>query len=399
MEMFFIENKIYQNDCLYKLKENKEESGLVKSEVFYSMIKDKIYIKKYCLCNAIVNNVDTDNYLINCYLLLDDNNIKAVLKFNNIDTNIKYIKEYFYPQRIILCKIIDIKPRHNLYEIDISNKLDDLLSIKDFFKEQKNTHNLLLEEKYTSLDNNDFIIQGIKELKDIQDIEEKKKEDEKKLHYTLIDMENEQFFRNVNYKRLKKINVFDYKIRPSFRGENYLRLSFFLLMIFSFITLIFSSLFLDRICTIILGLIFIGLLIKTLYDHKKEKKNNENTELKDERTKILFEKDPDLIDEENNLFSFASIESVDDKKAYGLYASETNIGSDRFLSDIYIDAENISALQAKIIREDNYFYIMDCSDRNNTYLGNRKLEKDKLYEIKNGQGIRFGDKEYEFKIN
>ena len=229
MERYFIENKIYQNDCIYKLKESKEEIGLVKSEVFYSMIKDKIYIKKYCLCNAIVNNIDTENFLINCFLIRDENNIKAVLKFNNIDTSIKNIKEYFYPQRIILCKIIDIKPRHNSYEIEISNKLEDLLSIKDFFKDQKNMNNILLEEKYSSIDNNDFIIQGIKELKEIKESEEKKNDDQKKLHYTLINMENEQFFRNVDYNILKKINVFDYKIRPSFRGENYLRLSFLLI--------------------------------------------------------------------------------------------------------------------------------------------------------------------------
>ena len=229
MERYFIENKIYQNDCIYKLKESKEEIGLVKSEVFYSMIKDKIYIKKYCLCNAIVNNIDTENFLINCFLIRDENNIKAVLKFNNIDTSIKNIKEYFYPQRIILCKIIDIKPRHNSYEIEISNKLEDLLSIKDFFKDQKIMNNIILEEKYSSIDNNDFIIQGIKELKEIKESEEKKNDDQKKLHYTLINMENEQFFRNVDYNILKKINVFDYKIRPSFRGENYLRLSFLLI--------------------------------------------------------------------------------------------------------------------------------------------------------------------------
>ena len=177
------------------------------------------------------------------------------------------------------------------------------------------------------------------------------------------------------------------------------RLSFILLMIFSFITLVFSVLFLDRICSVFLGIIFCGLLVKTLYDYKKDKEITENNELRSERTKILFEKDPDLPDDDCNLFSFASIESEDDKKAYGIYANETIIGSDRFLSDIHIEDEEISALQAKIIKEDNSFYITDCSDRNNTYLENRTLEKDKLYEIKDGHELRFGNKVFQFKIN
>lgn len=177
------------------------------------------------------------------------------------------------------------------------------------------------------------------------------------------------------------------------------KLSFILLMIFSFITLIFSILFLDRICSIILGIIFCCLLVKTLYDHKKDKAKPETSDLSKDRTQILFEKDPDIPDDNCNLFSFASIESVEDKKAYGIYASETTIGSDRFLSDIYLDDEKISALQAKILKEDNSFFVMDCSDRNNTYLENRALEKEKPYEIKDGHEIRFGDKVFLFKIN
>ena len=177
------------------------------------------------------------------------------------------------------------------------------------------------------------------------------------------------------------------------------RLSFFLLMIFSLITLVFSVIFLDRICSVILGIIFCCLLIKTLYDHKKDKNLSEDSDLKKDRTQILFEKDPDLPDDDCNLFSFASIESADDKKAYGIYAKETTIGSDRFLSDIHIDDEIISALQAKILKEDNSFFIMDCSNRNNTYLENRSLEKDKPYEIKDGNELRFGNKVFRFKIN
>ncbi|MCR5618380.1 MAG: FHA domain-containing protein [Clostridiales bacterium] len=176
------------------------------------------------------------------------------------------------------------------------------------------------------------------------------------------------------------------------------RLSFFLLTCFSFLALIFSAFFLEQFCTVILGIIFAGLLIKTYYDYKTAKKEETGNDLINDRTTILFGEDPDLIGDDN-LFSFASLSSTEDKKAYGLYAHETKIGSDRFLSDIHIDDNKLSAIQAKIIREDNCFYIIDCSERNNTFLENRSLEKEKRYEIKNGQKISFGDKEFEFSVN
>ena len=57
IELFFYENKINQYG-LYKIIRGNDEIGLKKIEVFSAMIKDKIYFKKFCLCNAIVNRVD-----------------------------------------------------------------------------------------------------------------------------------------------------------------------------------------------------------------------------------------------------------------------------------------------------------------------------------------------------
>ena len=228
VQMFLLENKILPFN-LYKLNRNEEETGLLKSEIFSAMIKDKIYFKKLSLCNAVVNNVDLVNRVINCYLLRGENNIKALLRFIDMDTNIKNPQQYFYPQRIILCKIIDISLRHNSYEIYITNKNEELITVKDFFLDQCKNANSKIAEKYTTLEEDDFIIKDIKKLKETQKANEDKNIDQKKLKYSLISLENEQILRNVTYNTMKKIIRMDYVVRPSFRGDNYLILSFYLI--------------------------------------------------------------------------------------------------------------------------------------------------------------------------
>ena len=86
----------------------------MKFEIFSSMIKDSIYFKKNCLCNAIVSDIDTKNETVNCILLRDNNSIRAKLNFSKIDNNIN-IQKFFYPQRIIVCKIIDIVTNPMIY--------------------------------------------------------------------------------------------------------------------------------------------------------------------------------------------------------------------------------------------------------------------------------------------
>ena len=233
IQLFFYENRINQYG-LYKINRGVDESGLKKIEVFSAMIKDNIYFKQFCLCNAMINRVDYVNKNVNCYLLRGENNIKALLHFSRIDPNIKDIKKYFYPQRIILCKIINIVLRHNSYEIYVSNRNDDLITVKDFFIEQ-NKNNNKINEKYAKIEESDFIIKEIERLKDIQNYNNEKNNDKdqnenkKKLKYSYISLENEQFLKNVNYNNMKRINKMEYIIRPSFRGDNYLILSFYLI--------------------------------------------------------------------------------------------------------------------------------------------------------------------------
>ena len=227
MEMFLIENNLNTYD-LYKLKDIKEEYGLKKSDIFSAMIKDKIYFKKNCLCNAIISSIDYVNKIINCFLLRGENTIRAMLLFHNIDSNIKDIKKYFYPQRIILCKIIQIVLRHNSYEIYLSNNIEDLISLKDLYTDPNQMNNKI-DEKYIKIEEDDFILKEMQRLKEIQRLDNEKEKDNKKLAYSLITLENEQILRNVNYNTMKKIYKMDFIIRPSFRGEKFLILSFYLI--------------------------------------------------------------------------------------------------------------------------------------------------------------------------
>ena len=221
INQFIKENISGKNYYLYDIKNENNNIGLKKSEVFYSMINDPIYFKKNCLCNAIVSDVDQKGRVVNCILLRDCNDIKAVLKFDNIDQNITNYQTFFYPQRIILCKIIDIILRHHSYEIILSNKNEDLKSVKDFLTESKNLkYNINDEEK-------DFTIKEMRILEEIQQIDQKNQN--KTLKYYPINMENEQFLMNANYSNIKKFfecyRSVEYKIRPSFLGENHLTLT------------------------------------------------------------------------------------------------------------------------------------------------------------------------------
>ena len=221
---FIIENKSNEYKNIYNLKNNDNKYELVKFEVFSSMIKDSLYFKKNCLCNAIVSDVDKKSQIINCILLRDNNLIRAKLQFSKCDIDVDNIPKYYYPQRIILCKIIDIMIRHQSYDILISTKNDDLVSVKDFLVESKQSQKL---ERYSITNDEDFIIKDIQKLKEILQYNQSK--EQKLLKYSIINMENEQFLINLNYNKMteffERYKSVDYKIRPSFLGENHLTLT------------------------------------------------------------------------------------------------------------------------------------------------------------------------------
>lgn len=84
------------------------------------------------------------------------------------------------------------------------------------------------------------------------------------------------------------------------------------------------------------------------------------------------------------------------RSKYSVYLDETCIGSDCFLSDIVIDDPQIAPLHAVIKKSEGTFYLVPAKGSGKTYIEDSPIENSKIYEIKSGQKITFGDIEFRF---
>ena len=205
---------IESETVIYKL--NNEEK-------FEKMLNSFSKIKKNNIYNVIVNDVDTDNKLVNCILFYNQNILRCKLPFDNIDDNIYDKNKYFIKFRIILCKIKEIKITESNYEIQLSNKTEDLYyfiesnGLKEKSKLINNIINLEINEE------KDNILSEIHKLKNIII-------NINKIDKFLIKIKEEKNCRNITLNELKKEFVdYDYCrfcFRPSFIGTNHLFLTF-----------------------------------------------------------------------------------------------------------------------------------------------------------------------------
>ena len=83
---------------------------------------------------------------------------------------------------------------------------------------------------------------------------------------------------------------------------------------------------------------------------------------------------------------------------YAMYSERIIIGSDRFLSDLFIDTEDVAAIHAEISKQDGTYYVRPLSASRHTYLENRRLEVEHDYELKSGQKLTLGETELELKV-
>lgn len=79
-----------------------------------------------------------------------------------------------------------------------------------------------------------------------------------------------------------------------------------------------------------------------------------------------------------------------------IFTDRATIGSDCFLSDITIDDPSVEALHLEIRKKDSSYYIKDLSYKDSVMLDNHRIEKDRPYEIRDGQRFVCGN--IEFKI-
>ncbi|MCQ2516706.1 MAG: FHA domain-containing protein [Saccharofermentans sp.] len=164
------------------------------------------------------------------------------------------------------------------------------------------------------------------------------------------------------------------------------------------ITSIFSLFFVIMgysIPSVILLLISIALGLKTyLLLRIKDTTYNPPSIRDDSKTEMLFGNN-------NSALSCLILTSKDingDTISKSIYTNKATIGSDRFLCDIFIDDDNISAIHAEITQADKSYFIRDLSRDNSTFLDNVRLEPQKEYEIKSGQTLLVSRTEFQIEI-
>ncbi len=160
-------------------------------------------------------------------------------------------------------------------------------------------------------------------------------------------------------------------------------------------SLIFASLE-YYVPSFILFLISVALGLKTIIQlkmHKQSLISHKPTD--DSKTEMLFNSN------KNSGLSCLILTTEDDsglKTSKSIYTDKATIGSDRFLCDIFIDKNDISALHAEIKKNGKSYYIRDLSNDNSTYLDNVRLEPQKDYEIKSGQTLMCSRIEFQIEI-
>jgi len=124
------------------------------------------------------------------------------------------------------------------------------------------------------------------------------------------------------------------------------------------------------------------------------KDKTKDLEMTDTRSQILFE------DPKPGTFSCAILESMTPVDGsilkYAVYLDCTTIGSDRFLSDLYINDKTVSPIHAQIYLTQDTVYLSDCSANGNTFIDDKYITPEEKHELKNGQKISFGN--IDFKI-
>ena len=106
-------------------------------EIFNKMINSFQPIKNNSIHNVFVNDIDEEKKNINCVLFYNDNILKCVLPFINVDSYINDIKAYFKKYRILLCKIVNLQIDRNENRIVLSNKISNLEYLENYSDDQE----------------------------------------------------------------------------------------------------------------------------------------------------------------------------------------------------------------------------------------------------------------------
>lgn len=184
--------------------------------------------------------------------------------------------------------------------------------------------------------------------------------------------------------------------------------------IFSFV-LLAGKMYLPCFLFFFLSMVILAAAILNQKKRDTHIKKKESQEKSKQRSSILFSEDQyetinnfaSQVQDSNEQSSHyqplvsGQLSLISDSKGinpcYSVYLDETCIGSDCFMSDIVLDDPQIAPLHAVIKLSNGTFYLEPAKGTGKTYLEDSPVENGKIYEIKSGQKISFGDIEFRFK--
>ena len=198
---------------------------LTNEEIFNKMMNTYYQLKINSFHNVFVNNVDTNENMVHCFLFFNENILQCKLPFGNVPDYIIDKNIYFRKYRIILCKIVEIKIVDNDYLILLSHKVEDL----EFF----NKLSFMEEESYLNKSitgfnidqNEDYKSTEIEKLKNAININKNKN------NKLLKKIKEEGYLKNIILSEIKREYIAPdeygrFYFRPSFLGQDHLTLTF-----------------------------------------------------------------------------------------------------------------------------------------------------------------------------
>ena len=124
---------------------------------------------------------------------------------------------------------------------------------------------------------------------------------------------------------------------------------------------------------------------------------NKQDDSVDDRSRILFDDSGKYGLNCAFLESYTPVDGAIIK--YAVYQDLTTIGSDRFLSDLYINSPDVSPIHAQIFLTEDTVYLSDCSSDGKTFIDDKQITPEVKHEIKNGQKITFGSVDFSLSIS
>lgn len=211
-----------------------------------------------------------------------------------------------------------------------------------------------------------------------------KKKDPKLIYIPVKSHENksmnaEAFIKNSTHMQFLRNNLVAFY---NSQEESYIRFNRYRLIYAgaAVLVLVMAALLIDIMMLLLIVPMILAPYLK-LNGIKKEQKS-----VPDERTVILKER-------EGVSVCFSDVFGNERSVCINEH-EQTYIGRDKKECLLYIPNIAVGRKHAKITYVDGKIYISDNDSINNTFINNQKLKKQKEYEVKNGDRVRFADEEY-----